>query len=181
MAFSGSGTTRWMQKPACRVLIGNTVVRENHVMDLMAEQLGPLAGNREFAVDEEGELLCGKAVITGSGAFHLRENGFLGIGHPDGIFSSGDLGNIRTAHRFFHSGATYYYYTDSSPQQTGVFSTYPDKQSVRRLVVNKGNSTQFLNLSQDFNIDDRCMVSIGDLRNNGFELRLNEDRGIGVN
>jgi len=181
MAFSGSGTTRWIQKPQCRVLIGNSVIRENHVIELQTELLGPLAGNRELAVDRDGELLCGKALITGPGAFHLRENGFLGIGHPEGIFSSGELGNIRTAHRFFHSGATYYYYTDSSPQQTGVFSTYPDKQSVRRLVVNKGNSTQFLNLSQDFNIDDRCMVSIGDLRNNGFELRLNEDRGIGVN
>lgn len=181
MAFSGSGTTRWIQKPECRVLIGNSIVRENHVIDLQSEKFGPLAGNRDLVVDQEGELLCGKALISGPGAFHLRENGFLGIGHPDGIFSSGELGNIRTAHRFFHSGATYYYYTDSSPQQTGIFSTYPDKQSVRRLVVNKGSSTQFLNLSQDFTIDDRCLVSMGDLRNNGFELRLNEDRGIGVN
>jgi len=181
LTLSGPGVSRWIQRADCRVEVGNTVISDGHIVKIQGEQLGPVAPDRELAVERQGELFCGNASITGAGAFHLKENGILGIGHSDGIFSSGDFGNIRTTHRFFNSGATYCYYTDSHPQQTGVFATYPEPQSVHRLVVNKVTPTQFLSLSQDFSIGDRCMISLGDLRYNGHELRIHEYPASGIN
>lgn len=173
ITFSGEGTTRWVQKAACTASLGNTLIGAGHALMIKGEKFAEVAKGRTLTVGESGELMCESVVIEGKGSFVLSNKATLGIGHTEGIYSEGDHGNIRTATRQYHSGATYYYYTDSQPQQTGVFTTYPKANSVFNLIVNKTQPTHVVNLSQNISVDSQCKVSLGDLRNNGFQLNVN--------
>jgi hypothetical protein len=68
-----------------------------------------------------GSLFCSDKIISGtSTVFALNTGATLGIGHEQGITSSGPLGNIQTTgSRTFGSGA-YYIYNGALPQATGV-------------------------------------------------------------
>lgn len=155
------GTTRWIQKQGCSVQLGNVSIASNHTLILKGELFGPVSKGCTLDVDEGGEMMCGAVIVSGEGTFSLNENALLGIGHPQGIYSKGDLGNIQTRFRTYNSGATYYYYTASDPQITGVFETQPDKNSVRKLLLHKENSTQSLQLSQNIKVLDKCQVNRG--------------------
>lgn len=170
--FSGVGISRWVQKESANVLLGNTTIGARHSLQIKGDHFATIQKDRTFNVGEGAELLCESVVIYGNGTFVLSDKATLGIGHPEGIYSKGDHGNIRTQKRQFHSGATYYYYTATQPQQTGVFETYPRKNSVYRLVVNKTQPSQVLNLSQNLSVEGQCKVNLGDIRNNGFELQM---------
>jgi hypothetical protein len=172
MNFVGDGTTRWVQKTACDVRLGNTNVTSGHTLWIKGENFADVSKDRTLNVMAGAEMLCEQVVVKGKGNFHLHEKALLGIGHTEGIYSKGELGNIQTSGRQFHSGATYYYYTSSQPQQTGIFTTYPKENAVYRLIVNKEQSTHVLNLSQNMAVDGQCKVNLGDIRNNGFELKM---------
>ena len=113
-------------------------------------------------------------MVNGEGEFVLENNTMLAIGHPEGIYSSGSKGNIQTEKRTFNSGATYYYYLNSNPQETGIFQTQPKQNVIGKLVVNKAGTSQVLNLSQNLVLESPCMISLGDIRSNGFELKVKE-------
>ncbi len=172
LILNGSGLTRWIQKPTCMATLGDVTLSDRRSLVIKGDQFGEIAANRTFTVRNGAELMCEQVVIRGKGTFSLEDKTMLGIGHPDGIYSKGEMGNIQTATRKYHSGATYYYYTSSQPQQTGIFSTYPKENAVFRLILNKSNSSQVLNLSQNILVEDQCKINLGDIRFNGFELNL---------
>jgi len=170
--MSGPGTSRWIQKPLCKVALGNVTVAAKHSVLLKGEVFGEISQGRSLQINEDAEFFCEQVIVKGEGTFTLLENAVLAIGHSEGIYSKGAKGNIQTAKRLFHSGATYYYYTASNPQESGVFETYPNNKTVAKLIVNKASTSQVLNLSQDFVVGNSCKVTLGDIRNNGFELKL---------
>jgi len=170
--MSGPGTSRWIQKPLCKVALGNVTVAAKHSVLLKGEVFGEISQGRSLQINEDAEFFCEQVIVKGEGTFTLLKNAVLAIGHSEGIYSKGAKGNIQTAKRLFHSGATYYYYTASNPQESGVFETYPNNKTVAKLIVNKASTSQVLNLSQDFVVGNSCKVTLGDIRNNGFELKL---------
>ncbi|MBL7924770.1 MAG: hypothetical protein JNL88_11275 [Bacteroidia bacterium] len=179
--ITGPGNSRWLQKPACQVRLGNMILSDRHSLQIKGDEFGEISKDRSFTVTQGAELYCEQVEIKGDGAFILEDKAVLGIGHAEGIYTHGDLGNIQTAKRLYHSGATYYYYTSSQPQQTGVFATYPRNNAVFRLIVNKTSPTQVLNLSQNLSVEDQCKVNLGDLRYNGFELKVSAGLPAGLN
>ncbi len=172
--MSGTGTSRWIQKPLCKVNLGNVTVANSHVLQIKGETFGDISKGYTFQISEGAELYCEKVVVKGEGEFVLENNAMLAIGHPEGIYSSGSKGNIQTEKRSFNSGATYYYYLNSNPQETGVFQTQPKQNVISKLVVNKAGTSQVLNLSQNLVLESPCMVTLGDIRSNGFELKVKE-------
>lgn len=174
--LSGATASRWIQKPACKVVLGNVNVSGKHSVQIKGDAFGEIAKGRTLNVEEGAEFYCEQVVIRGDGEFNLNKNATLAIGHPEGIYSKGAKGNIQTAKRVFNSGATYYYYTGSHPQETGVFITEPLTNSIGKLVVNKAGTSQVLNLSQDILVEKQCMVTLGDIRNNGFNLQVKDEK-----
>ena len=172
LRFTGEGMTRWVQKTTCTAIIGNTLIGAGHSLAIKGEKFAEVAKGRTLTVGEGSELMCESVIIGGKGNFVLSDKAVLGIGHTEGIYSEGDHGNIRTAGRKFHSGATYYYYTDSQPQQTGVFVTYPKGDAVYNLIVNKTQPTHVVSLSQNLSVESQCKINLGDLRNNGYKLDI---------
>lgn len=172
MIFEGNGTTKWIQNPTCNVTLGNVEIRSQHDVILKGEKMGDVGPKSIIDVQTGGRLLCGLNKVTGPGNFLLQDNATLGIGHAEGISSSGSIGNIVTKGRIFHSGANYFYYTNSQPQITGVFDTRPKPNTVRRIILDKDQTSQSLALSQDFNITDEVKINKGDIRNSGHDLRL---------
>lgn len=172
--LSGNGTSRWIQKPLCKVNLGNITVANTHVLQIKGEAFGDISKGYSFQISDGAELYCEKVVVKGEGEFVLENNAMLAIGHPEGIYSNGSKGNIQTAKRTFSSGATYYYYLNSHPQETGVFQTQPKQNVIGKLVVNKASTSQVLNLSQNLILESPCMVTLGDIRSNGFELKVKE-------
>lgn len=178
--FSGKNQSRWIQKQECNVQLGDVQIDGGHSLVIKGDRMGSISKGRNLTVREGGELYCDQGVMTGEGGFILETRSTLGIGHPDGIFSKGKRGNVQTERRNFHSDATYLYYTASHPQQTGVFLTQPRNNVVRRLLVNKASPSQVLQLSQDIFVEEQCKVNLGDLRQNGFELKLNAGASAGL-
>ncbi len=79
-----------------------------------------------------GTFNCGQDTLKGDGNFIHESNATIGIGHQQGITSSGLTGNIQnTASRTFSSSANYTYYGDSA-QVTGSGLT----SSVNNLTIN---------------------------------------------
>ncbi len=172
--MSGIGTSRWIQKPMCKANLGNITVANKHVLQIKGETFGDISKGYTFQICEGAELYCEKVVVKGDGEFVLEDNAMLAIGHPEGIYSNEPKGNIQTKERSFNSGATYYYYMNCNPQETGVFQTQPKQNVIGMLVVNKSSTSQVLNLSQNFFIESPCKVTLGDIRSNGFELKVKE-------
>ncbi len=172
MIFEGNGTSRWIQNPTCEVTLGNIEIHNQHDLVIKGEKLGDIGPKSILDVQAGGRLFCGTNKVTGSGDFLLQDNATLGIGHSEGIYSTGTKGNILTSGRIFHSGANYFYYTNSQPQITGVFNTRPEQNTVRRIILDKEQTSQTLALSQDFNVTDEVKINKGDIRESGHDLRL---------
>ncbi|CAN5476797.1 hypothetical protein BH11BAC2_BH11BAC2_05960 [soil metagenome] len=172
LTFDQDGVTRWIQKSTCTVTLGDVNICNGHDVIIKGEKMGDLASGNNIVVGSGGRLFCGMFPVSGMGKFFLNDNATLGIGHPDGIYSTGEKGNIQTSSRQFDSGANYCYYTGSQPQQTGVFTTTPEVNTVRRLILDKDRSSQVLSLSQDLNIRDKVSINKGDIKESGFELKL---------
>jgi hypothetical protein len=172
MTIGGHGPveSRWIQRSECSVSMGNIELPAGRRLLLKGNQMGPVATNRKIDVQSGAELLCDQALITGGGAFVLHDGATIGIGHPEGLHSRQNAGNIRTASRLFNAGATFLFYTESDPQVTGKFETYPAGQPLRRMIVRKAYPSQAVLLSQDIHLTEPCRVVMGDVRPNGFAL-----------
>ena len=167
---AGVTSARWIQREGCSVQLGNMRVPSGRSLSIKGAGLGPLVRNRKFEVQSGAELLCEQAVVSGDGSFVLSDGATIGIGHQDGLHSKSNAGNVRTAERIYHAGATYLFYTESDPQVTGKFETWPANQAIRRMVVKKAFPSQAVWLSQDIRLAEPCRVTMGDVRPNGFAL-----------
>jgi hypothetical protein len=170
--FSGTGTTIWTQSPGSDAILGNTVVEPLHNLRVESETFAEIAPRCTFSVEAGAGFYTGKSILTGDGTFILEDKATLGIGHSDGLYSESLKGNIQTAGRIYHSGATYVFNSQSSNQQTGVFETAPVKNTVRNLILEKEKKSQVLVLSQDISIEDQFHIARGDIRTGNFELRV---------
>lgn len=71
---------------------------------------GTISRTVYFLVRDGSTLNMGTSIFTGSGNFTVAAGGTLGIGHPDGISTSGATGNIQvTGTRAYNSTANYIY------------------------------------------------------------------------
>ncbi len=81
---------------------------------------GAYAGTIHFAVSSDAILMLESNLLGNgsSGTFTLASGSTLGIGHPQGITTSGDSGNVRvTGTRTYNAGS--FIYNGSSAQVTG--------------------------------------------------------------
>lgn len=174
LKFEKGNSSKWIQKPETNVILGDILVTKNHELQIKSETMGDITAGHKLTVEPNASIMCGNAVIYGEGEFHLSDQSIIGIGHPQGLASKGQKGNVRTAERYFSSGATYVYYTQSQPQETGVFSTTPNDKTVRCLVLNKEKPGLALTLSSDLVVSDKIQIQKGDLKEGDYDLQLPE-------
>jgi len=172
LKFEKGKSSKWVQKPETNVILGDILVTKNHELQIKSETMGDITAGHKLTVEPNASIMCGSAVIYGEGEFHLSDQSIIGIGHPQGLASKGQKGNVRTAERYFSSGATYVYYTQSQPQETGVFSTTPNDKTIRCLVLNKEKPGLALTLSSDLVISDKIQIQKGDLKEGDYDLQL---------
>jgi len=172
LKFEKGATSKWVQKSETNVILGDIVVAKNHELQINSATMGDITAGHKLTVEPNASIMCGTSVIYGEGEFHLSDQSIIGIGHPQGLASKGQKGNVRTAERYYSSGATYVYYTQSQPQETGVFSTTPNDKTIRCLVLNKEKPGLALTLSSDLVISDKIQIQKGDLKEGDFDLQL---------
>ncbi len=163
---------KWIQRAACDVSLGNTIIGENSILDVSGDKIGDVEAGRKLVVARHASLLCGKYQITGNGTFELNEYATIGIGHPKGISSMDEVGNVITKFRVFHSGAYYCYYQGETPQLTGTFATLPQQNTIRSLIIQKDKSNQTVMLSQDLAVIEDVKINKGDLDQSKKKLIL---------
>lgn len=164
--------SHWNQKNSCEVALSNLNILENCVLHITGDKLGDIASGNVLHVNRRAKLMCGKYPVAGEGGFELDDFATLGIGHPAGISSMEQSGNIITAKRLFHSGAYYYYYMGENPQQTGLFDTKPDQKTIRSLIIQKDKQTQTVSLSQELAVTEPVKINRGDLDQSSNKLTL---------
>jgi hypothetical protein len=170
--FSGNGETRWFQKSSANINLCSVTVSNGRVLTIKGDRLGDIGKKSLLDVQENSKLVCNEYAVTGQGNFLLQDNASIVIGSKQGISTEGDEGNIRTKGRIFHSGANYVYSTSSQPQITGNFTTRPEVNTIRKLIIEKESSSQKVTLSQNLKITEQVMINKGELIENGKELKL---------
>jgi len=155
-------TSYWSQKSP-DVELGNTTIMSGKELIIQGGKIGELGANRKFTVESDASLMCGQFPVSGNGAFVLKENATIGIGSPQGINSATQDGNIQTKEKYFDSRAHYLYNTGSTPQQTGFFVTAPENGKVKTMIIKKDKPTDAVMLSQDMEVTDQLMITMGQL------------------
>ncbi len=163
---------KWIQKDKAEVELCNVNIKSDKEVTLKGDKLGNIAKGKTIIVERNAKLWCSTAIITGDGKFLLMDFATLGIGHSKGINSSGPDGNVVTGERVFSSGANYVYYTNTTPQLTGVFSTTPKESSIRNLIVKKDAPNQAVVLSSDLFVSEQVKIGMGELNKGRFALKL---------
>jgi hypothetical protein len=165
---------RWIQSDKAQVELCNIALKPEKEMILKGNKLGDIVKGCQFIVERNAKLWCGNFSITGKGKFNLADRATIGIGHPKGINSLKNEGNILTQERQFNSGANYIYYSATAPQETGSFNTSPKDGAIRNLTVKKDHPSQTVNLSQDLYVSEQVKISMGDLNRGSFKLQLSD-------
>jgi len=165
----GNSVSKWEQSGG-EILLGNVRIDAHKTVTVSGPLFGAVAADRSFVVASEGTLMCGTSQLAGPGTFILEDKSTLGIGHPEGISSIGNEGNIITKLRVYNSGASYTYYMNSNPQKTGRFTTEPWSGTVRTLTVKKDASSHWVILSQDMMVSDHIVISKGIVEKNSKKL-----------
>lgn len=164
--------SRWTQKPSCEVTLGNVNVTANSKLQLKGDKMGAIAKGKNITVHTDAEMMCGTSTVYGDGIFNLSDNATLGIASADGINSTGKEGNIITTVRKFNSGANYCYYANANPQIMGKFTTYPEENTVRTIILNKEKTSQILTVMQPFTVMEQIKINRGDIDQSQFKLLL---------
>lgn len=164
-------TVRWTQKNKADVELGNINIKEGKEVFVKGDLVGDVAKGKAFTVETNGKLWCSTYPVTGEGKFVLKDKATLAIGHSKGINSKKKDGNIQTDEKQFHSGATYVYYTGSTPQETGDFATAPSDGKVRNLIIRKENPTQTVVLSRDIEVSEIATIGMGTLDKSQFQIK----------
>ena len=134
--------------------------------------MGAIAKGKSITVHADAEMMCGTSTVCGDGAFNLSDNATIGIASADGINSIGKEGNIITTVRKFNSGANYCYYANANPQSMGKFTTYPEENTVRTIILNKEKTSQILTVMQPFTVMEQIKINRGDIDQSQFKLLL---------
>lgn len=164
-------SVRWTQKNKADVELGNINIKEGKEVFVKGDLIGDIAKDRTFTVETGGKLWCHTYPVTGEGKFILNDKATLAIGHAKGINSKKKDGNIQTEQKQFHSGATYVYYTGSTPQETGDFATVPVDGKVRNLIIRKENPAQTVVLSRNIEVSEIATVGMGTLDKKEFDIK----------
>ncbi len=164
--------SRWTQKPACNVVLGNINILSGSNLVLKGEMIGEIAKGRNLKVMEEAQLMCGNTTVNGEGGFILEDKATIGISSSQGINSLVDKGNILTAKRQFNSGGNYLFYGNENPQSTGKFITAPIENTVRNILLNKDRSTQVLFVAQEINVNEQIKINQGEIDQSSNKLQL---------
>jgi hypothetical protein len=170
--FNGNGVSQWQQSNGSSVIFGNVIVESGHILAMLTATSAEVAANCSFTVLPGAKFFCGNSTLQGEGDFVLAAKATIGIGHEEGLCSSGAKGNIRTAGREFNTAAIYVYNGTSSEQNTGVFETTPRKNSVNTLILQKQKKSQVLLLSQSLTIEQQFNVLSGDVHTGKYELKV---------
>lgn len=165
---------RWMQTDKAQVELCNVAIKPEKEVFLKGNKLGEIPAGRLLSVERNAKLWCATYSVTGQGRFSLADMATLGIGHPKGINSGLNEGNILTAERQFNSGASYVYYLSTTPQEMGQFATFPKEKTIRSLTIKKDSPVQQVNLSTDLFVSDQVKVSMGEFNRSGFKLQLSD-------
>lgn len=128
-----------------------------------------IALNFGFSVASTGSLKTGTGAVTSSNGalnnFQTTSGSVLYIGSPNGINTTGALGNIKVdGKRTFNAGTKYIYY-GTTAQVTG--NGLPS--SIADLVI---NNSEGLTLSNNTTVTDTLFMTSGDLSNGNYTLTL---------
>ncbi|MFW5663557.1 MAG: G8 domain-containing protein, partial [bacterium] len=97
-----------------------------------------------MTVETGGLLDAGTHIIDGNGSFELQSAATLQIGHPEGILSSADDGNVQTANRIFADDAIYHY-TGNGNQKSG--NALPVTDAAKVIIVELGSDEDELSIT----------------------------------
>lgn len=165
---------KWMQQASAQVMLCNVAIKPEKEVFLKGVKMGELSAGKMITVERNAKLWCAAFPVTGKGRFILMDMATIGIGHPKGINTQKDEGNILTAERSFNSGANYIYYSNSNPQETGNFITAPIDGNVRNIIVKKDAPGQLVVLSKDFFVTEQVKIGMGDLNRGNFRIKLSD-------
>jgi len=170
---SKTKTVYWSQKSG-KIELSNVNIMPGKELIIKNGKLGDVSEGSVITVNSGAKLMCDGLPVTGKGRFVLKENATLGIGSIKGINSFTQEGNIQTAEKYFDSRATYHYYTGCTPQQTGTFITSPETGKVKRLTVRKERPSDYVILSQDIEVTDFSLVTLGQIDYGKFKLNISK-------
>ncbi|MFN3554861.1 MAG: hypothetical protein ACK4VN_02730 [Bacteroidales bacterium] len=109
-----------------------------------------LTVNNRLEIDSLATLNMQHHVVSGGGAFNLREGGILKIGHPEGISTLPNTGNVQMSGvRTFSAHATYHY-TGQSNQFSG--NALPTAAAPKTLIVELGEDEHAFRINTGFGI-----------------------------
>lgn len=164
--FVGSGTqnVNLDAKFQMSTMVYDTIATtSNVVFDLDTNKWSSTTGG-DFVVNGTLELVD-SSFIDGLGNFSLNPGGTIKIGSPNGINSTGSLGNIKVDGSRIFSAESNYEYKSIVPQLFG--DGLPS--SLNGLTIN--NNNDFL-LDRDLNVNSSINIINGDLDLNGFTIIL---------
>lgn len=166
-------TVYWSQK-AGKIALGHVNILPGKELVIKNGKLGEINTGCMLTVNSGAKLMCAQFPVTGNGKFILKENATLGIGSVKGINSQTPEGNIQTSEKYFDSRANYYYYTGCTPQITGIFTTSPDDGKIKNLTVRKEKPSDYVILSQNIEVTDRALVTLGQLEQGKNKLNISK-------
>jgi len=142
------------------------IATSNVVFDLDTNKWSSTAGG-DFVVNGSLEMV-NNSFIDGPGNFILNPGATLKIGSPDGINSTGTLGNIKVAGTRSFSTEANYEYKSSEVQQIG--DALPT--SLNKLTINNSNG---ITLDRNPDVNSALNMINGDLNLNGNTITLNSN------
>lgn len=126
---------------------------------------GTISNTVYFLVRDGSTLNMGTSIFTGSGNFTVLAGGTLGIGHPDGISSTGSTGNIQvTGTRAFNTTANYVY--NGETNQT-IGSGLPSL--VNKFEINNSNG---ITLSGQITVNSELILTNGIINTTSSNLLI---------
>ena len=159
----------WKQETPT-MLLPDVTVMPGCTLKIAGNSFGELGQDRKMIVSATSFLDCGVSTISGDGIFRLEPHAGLATAHPDGIHSDTYTGSIQTEKRIYSSEADYLYTGSCSPQATGVFSTYPQQNTINQMTIDKSTHTGVVVLQQDLKITGRLLKSKGSINKNSHKL-----------
>ncbi len=166
-----STPSKWYQREA-GINLCDIIIEKGSQVTLTGNTLGPIPKGCTLTLAHGAMLNCREANIIGSGSFSTEQYSILGIGHTEGISSTGNTGNILTTIRNFNSGSTYLYNGIHAIQRTGWFTTTPKPDMVREVNVALRNPNGLLVLDKDLNIEEQVTLTSGYLVKNNFKITV---------
>lgn len=159
----------WRQNGAV-TSTGNVTLEPRGELSLSGQMFGPLTENCELRITRNSKLQCNTTIIRGRGSFTLEDYAQISIGHPEGLNSLVDAGNIQTGIRQFSSKASYTFTGSAAIQRTGKFNTAEGVCQTGQVIIDLVNPNGLLILDQNISVSDRLLKKSGNVVQNNFEL-----------